>query len=371
MRPSTLALVSLSSVSFLLATAAAETPKSPPKDSSKKAAPAPAPAPKLAADELAPNTKTLAAIQDGSLALIPVVLDTAPVEKPDDDMLVLDQAMKEKLVRIHEVGDGGSVNTLKLTNKSKQPVFLLVGEVILGGKQDRIIGKNTIIPAKSTLEVPVFCVEHGRWNDEGAKGEFKSAGALAHGRLRAKASFENQSEVWSEVADKNDKRKVANSTDTYRKVAAQQVDGTLESSEKAVKAALAKLPEADRKRMVGYAVAINGKVATVDVFTSPALFRKLEAKLLRSYLTEAVDVKAAKDAKAAGVAEVKQFMADADAAADEQAAYENELASTKVKGGKFSDKASVKRKKAAPPASAANPSPVDTEEDVFMNYSAK
>jgi hypothetical protein len=326
-------------------------------------------APALAADELAPGTKALDAISQGSLDIIPLVIAAPP--EVDEDMLVLDEAMKKKLVRIHEVDEGGSVNQLRLTNKAKEPVFLLAGEVILGGKQDRIIGRNTIIPAKTTLDVPVFCVEHGRW-DENAKVEFKSANALAHGRLRAKASFEDQSEVWDEVKSKNDKRKTTNSTDTYRKVATQQSDGTLGDDRKAVDAALAKLPEKDRGRMVGYAVAINGAVATVDVFGSPKLFRKLEDKLLKSYLTEGVDVKKDKKAKTATVTDVKKFMADADAAAEAES-YATTEASTAVKAGKHASKAGVKRKvkpsKDAKPGDAAAAADAPTPE-VFMNYSA-
>jgi hypothetical protein len=319
-------------------------------------------------DELAPGTTALAPITTGSLTLIPLV-----AAKPDtagDDLLVLDEAMTKKLVRIHEVDDGGSVNELTLTNKAKQPLFLLAGEVIIGGKQDRIIGRNTIIPAKTTQAVPVFCVEHGRWTD-GAKKEFKSAKALAHGRLRTQASFKDQSEVWEEVSDKNAKRKTENGTDTYRKVAAQQSDGTLKSGVKAVRAAIDKLPADERDRMVGYAVAINGSVATVDMFGSPKLFHKLEDKLVRSYLTEAIDVATDKKAKAPTVKDITTFMADADAAA-ETAQYTTDDADTAIRAGKVSGKASVKMKpaKAKKAADPSAPAAAEPAAEVYSSYSA-
>jgi len=367
MRPSTLALVSILAVPLV---AVAESPKAPQKAPPKPAS-RPAPKPALAADELAPGTTALAPIKEGSLTLIPLVVATAPEHA--EELLVLDEAMRKKLVRIHEVDEDGSVNQLTLSNKAKQPLFLLAGEVIIGGKQDRIIGRNTIIPARTALDVPVFCVEHGRWTDDGARKDFRTANALAHGRLRAKASFEDQGEVWGEVAAKNDERKLANGTDTYRKVAAQQNDGTLAGDEKRVRAALAKLPKAERERMVGYAVAINGGVASVDVFASPVLFHKLEDKLLRSYLTEAVDVAADAKARAATVADVKKFMADADAA-DEEESYATDAASTAVQGGTFSAKARVKAKPAPRKAGdkAGDEAPVAADDaDVFVNYSVK
>src|SRR6185436_4609188 len=68
-------------------------------------------------------------IQVDSLTLTPIVAKAVPAKS--DNMLVLDEAMKKKLVRIHEVDDE-DVNNLKLTNRSDQPLFLLAGEVIIG-----------------------------------------------------------------------------------------------------------------------------------------------------------------------------------------------------------------------------------------------
>jgi hypothetical protein len=274
---------------------------------------------------------------------------------------VLDEAMAQHKVKIRELGDG-SVNALSFVNSADKPVFVMAGEVILGGKQDRIIGRNTVIPAKTTLDVPVFCVEHGRW--DGKTKDFTTAKALAHGRLRGRASYAEQQDVWNEVAAKNKARKTENASDTYRKVAQQQSDGTLTTMEQQIDQALAKLPEADRARMVGYAVALNGAVATVDVFGSPALFKKLEAKLVRSYLTEAIDVAAAKDVKPPTQADIKAFIADAEQA-QEQPSYDTDAASTAIKRGAHAAKARVEYKaaKGTPAAPATAPA-----KPVYENY---
>ena len=315
------------------------------------------------------HAKLLDPIQVDSLTLTPIVA-TGPTDPAGDQLLVLDEAMAAKQVTIKEISDG-SVNSLTFVNKAPQPVFLLAGEVIIGGKQDRIIGRNTVIPANTTQEVPVFCVEHGRWTVE--TKEFATARALAHGRLRGQASYRAQRDVWNEVAAKNVARKTVNSSDTYRRVAQQQSDGTLGRMEKQVDEALARLPAADRSRMVGYAVALNGDVATVDVFASPSLFKKLETKLVRSYLTEAIDIAARKDIKPPTSTEVKAFMADAEKAA-EQRSYDTPAAETSVKGGERAFKAKVGYKKAAPPGASGNagaaaaPEPAQT---VYENYQAK
>ena len=192
----------------------AETPKQPPK--------APPPSPKDAS-ALSEHTTLLAPIQVDSLTLTPIIATAAASDAPGD-LLVLDEAMAKRQVKIREIAEG-SVNSLTFVNQADHPVFVMAGEVIIGGKQDRIIGRNTIIPAKTTQDVPVFCVEHGRW--DGQTKDFTTAKALAHGRLRGQASYAAQQDVWNEVAAKNKARKTENTSGTYRKVAQQQSDGTL------------------------------------------------------------------------------------------------------------------------------------------------
>jgi hypothetical protein len=271
--------------------------------------------------DLGDGNALLAPISHQNRTLLPV-LATGPVAA--DEYLTLDEGMRSKKVRIGEIDDG-EVNALRISNRSDLPLFLMAGEVVLGGKQDRIIGKNTIVPPRATQSIPVFCVEHGRWS--GRRTEFSSAGALAHNHLRAKASFEGQSEVWSEVKTKNAKRRTDNATDTYRRVAVQQASGTMAGWERAFERGVAALPAADRARLVGYAVALNGEVVAVDVFGAPALFGKLRGKLLRSYITEAIDEPIAKVVTAPTAADVIAFVARAEAA-PAQKVYESDEAET-------------------------------------------
>ncbi len=262
-------------VTVLPATALADKPKKP------------------ASTRLDDKTALLAPVTHDNLTIFPVVTTAAKVSKVD--YLVLDEGMKSKKVRILEKGDGGSVNELTIRNTSERPLFLMAGEVVIGGKQDRIIGKNTIVAPRATETIPVFCVEHGRWN--GRKAEFSSAGALAHTELRKKANFSDQSEVWGEVAAKNAKRKLENDTDTYRGVAqSASVVKSIGGYQKAFAGKLGKL--GGRERQIGFVVALGGKVVAIETFGSPKLFKKFEQKLLRSYYVEAIDAEHAADGAA-------------------------------------------------------------------------
>src|SRR5580692_13123638 len=94
---------------------------------------------------------------------------------------------------------GASVNQLVLINRGKRPLLLLAGELVSGGKQDRIIGKDRIVPVGSEpLPLDVFCVEHGRWT--GASSQFGQAKTIVHPSVREQAAVaQNQNEVWSAV----------------------------------------------------------------------------------------------------------------------------------------------------------------------------
>src|SRR5262249_11872104 len=106
------------------------------------------PLPALGADN-----QLLAPILYKQLALFPVVRRTSA---PSTQYLTLSEGVKKKLVMVTEQGQGGSVNRVQVKNQSEKPLLLLGGEVILGGQQDRILGKDTIVPAHESMVVEVF-----------------------------------------------------------------------------------------------------------------------------------------------------------------------------------------------------------------------
>src|SRR5215469_189057 len=121
--------------------------------------------------------KVLDPIRHGNLTVFPVV---AAKNYPTGEFLTLDEGLQtgevvvtearsvQGLIRRHGTPirryDGAEVNRLVLVNNSKRPLLLLAGEVVSGGKQDRVIAKDRIVPAESDpVDLGVFCVEPGRW----------------------------------------------------------------------------------------------------------------------------------------------------------------------------------------------------------------
>src|SRR5437867_10575234 len=93
---------------------------------------------------------------------------------------------------------GASVNQLVLLNRSKHPLLLLAGELVSGGKQDRVIGKDRIVPVGAPpLPLDVFCVEHGRWT---GSAQFAAANTIVHPSVRESAAVDQaQTKVWDSV----------------------------------------------------------------------------------------------------------------------------------------------------------------------------
>ena len=93
---------------------------------------------------------------------------------------------------------GASVNQLVLVNRGSKPLLLLAGELVSGGKQDRIIGKDRIVPpGAAPLPLDVFCVEAGRWS---AGAQFSAGQLMVHPSVREQAAVaQEQTKVWDAV----------------------------------------------------------------------------------------------------------------------------------------------------------------------------
>jgi hypothetical protein len=224
-------------------------------------------------------------------------------------------------VAVPQYSSGASVNQLVLINRSKRPLLLLAGELVSGGKQDRIIGKDRIVPVGSEpLPLDVFCVEHGRWT--GASSQFGQAKTIVHPSVREQAAVaQNQNEVWNAVrsgtlaapkaasagaagrlpasppppaplsADViNETIATAAPTQSYAKIyeqsrAGASVDSFVEELRRRFDRATLGLKG---ERVVGVVVAYGGDVAWSDIFASGELFEQYWSKLLRSYAVEAL-----------------------------------------------------------------------------------
>jgi len=170
------------------------------------------------AGEVVSGYKVLEPIRHGNLTVFPVIAarahDTAEFITLDEglrsgEVVVTESGNISPLMRPRhrhgpiipqQYGGGAQVNQLVLVNNSNRPLILLAGEIVTGGKQDRVIGKDRLVPAESDpIDLSVFCVEPGRWTGTSAKFDSYN-GAMAQPSVREKAMAEkDQAQVWAEV----------------------------------------------------------------------------------------------------------------------------------------------------------------------------
>jgi hypothetical protein len=204
-----------------------------------------------------------------------------------------------------------SVNQLVLINRSKRPLMVRAGELVSGGKQDRIIAKDRIVPpGAEPLPLDVFCVEHGRWSN-GA--QFSAANTIVHPSVREQAAVkQNQSDVWASVtagsvatesraappaaaprmsADAIDEAvRTEAPTQSYNKIYnSRAIGGSVDSFVEEVQRRFRRETSGLKgERVVGVVIAYGGEVAWSDIFASGELFDQYWNKLLRSYAVEAL-----------------------------------------------------------------------------------
>jgi len=217
-----------------------------------------------------------------------------------------------------DFSSGAQVNQLVLINRGKKPLVLLAGEVVSGGKQDRIIGKDRIVPAGAApLPLDVFCVEHGRWT--GASPQFSAGNLMVHPSVREKAAVEqDQHQVWAAVqgdtvpiggaagvssagpveAQAAPPRISPNAlagaiasaeTQSYQKIyESSPIGASVETFAQEIEHRFDRATSGLKgERVVGVVVAFGGEVAWSDIFASSQMFETYWPKLLRSYAVEA------------------------------------------------------------------------------------
>jgi ARG/rhodanese/phosphatase superfamily protein len=288
--------------------------------------------------------RVLAPIESGNLLLFPVVQSG---KAPGSPFLTLDEGIKSGQVEVTEAGRvrglvrprpaqgeindgvlrpvpnppqyrGDQVNTLVLVNNSDKPLLLLAGEIVTGGKQDRVIAKDRIVPAgNDPIDLGVFCIEPGRWTEDTAtfRGSAKAPAQsmMVQPTVRAKAMVEkDQQEVWNSVhgsiaaalaaptpappgitvggpqpviRDPNSLGTTSYARAMQSTAVSEKVDEAAAPVMKSREQVLQKLRE---EHAVGVVVAVLGEVVWADIFSDTDLLGRYWTKLVRSYAAESL-----------------------------------------------------------------------------------
>lgn len=200
-------------------------------------------------------------------------------------IISLSQALKLGYVKITERGTASTENVhyLRINNSSDTAVFIASGEIITGGRQDRMVTKDTVLkPNGRDQYIDVMCVEEGRWSEKEKK--FGYYGYAEPGLRKVLDQSRNQVLVWKEIfgqlegsaikaptlaytARKQDKKYVLQETEYFQ----QFYDKIMKDSS-----------------ITGFVCVSGDKVIGMDVFSGNNLFREELEPLLRGYIEAAI-----------------------------------------------------------------------------------
>jgi len=210
----------------------------------------------------------------------------------------LTEAFKKKHVLVHETG---TVGQLEVENLSEMfDIFIQAGDVLKGGRQDRTIAIDFIIPTRSgRIPIPAFCVEMGRWHKRGFEDAAKFSGSThsIHAksiRLAAKRTFD-QNAVWDSVAESQEKlgsvlKKSVHASASPISYQLSVEDSAVERKKREYDEKLRGIAE-NCSDVIGYAFYVNGERNSADIYGSTQLFHKLWDKLLDVAILESISAR--------------------------------------------------------------------------------
>ncbi|MEM6965293.1 MAG: DUF6569 family protein [Bacteroidota bacterium] len=195
--------------------------------------------------------------------------------------------------------DSDAVNNLTVQNKSQDTIYLMAGDVVKGGNQDRVLAQDMVLPPRTLANVEVFCVEQGRWDYRSDEAEDLDQEAQRNKKVYAFTGYYNvvsndirktvkhekdQRKVWAAVGNLTMTNDAESSTGTYTALENSK-DYTAERN-RYLAYFQDKMEDGDN--VIGMVVVSGNEILGTDIFNHPSLFKKQYDVLLHSYVTDAI-----------------------------------------------------------------------------------
>lgn len=205
------------------------------------------------------------------------------------DYLLLGAAIEKGVARVEEVSANGHVPELKLVNGAEVPVLILEGEELRGVKQHRTTNLTILAPARSTIVIPVSCVEAGRWHASSAVAQVSNTVHMARGRAAKAASVSHslhhggharadQGRVWSDIDEAVEELRAPAPT--------RGMNDIFKARQSEIEDYVSAFEPTDGQ--VGALFAIAGEPVGFDVFNHHSTLSEMLPKLVRSYTVDAI-----------------------------------------------------------------------------------
>jgi hypothetical protein len=212
--------------------------------------------------------------------------------------VLLQDALNSGDLSIKEKGSG-TVPLLKAKNKSPHPILILDGEQLIGAKQNRITSRSIVLPPMSTTEIPVSCMEQGRWNFNSR--EFSPASHHAPSKVRRharrveasapQASYQDlasaQGAVWDEIRSFGSKLGGSSPTEA--------LDAVFDHHQDDLQQWIEAFPALNLQ--VGILAFSGAEPLGLDALGAPALYASMHRRLLTGYVLDALESRASAGAR--------------------------------------------------------------------------
>ncbi len=199
----------------------------------------------------------------------------------------LSQGMANGTVVVTERGTAATENVhwLRINNKGKEAVFIGSGEIILGGRQDRMVAKDTILPPSPKDQyIPVMCVEEGRWSDKEKKIQYNNYADPALRKVLGQSN--NQVLIWKEIL--NQLNKSGTNSPTLAYLARRNDKKYTPEQDAYLRYFSGKFKNAD-STVTGFVCMSGDKVIGCDIYAGNNLFYGELQPLLHGYIEEAIN----------------------------------------------------------------------------------
>lgn len=215
----------------------------------------------------------------GSLRIHPLVWE-GDAGKP---FTLLHEALRAGTFEVHEHGPG-SVNEVIAVNRGADPVLIVEGESIVGAKQNRVVVRTVLVGAGDSVQIPVGCIQQGRWSP--GAGKFDIAPAMVEPTIRRSTVREahtlghvDQGRLWAAVAEKLGKVGVRSSTGDYQEGVAREEQGAKRRARE-----FENVPG-----QVGILALVGGGLLGLELVGHPDTWNALAHRLVPSYVLAASD----------------------------------------------------------------------------------
>lgn len=193
----------------------------------------------------------------------------------------LERAMAEKKILIKEINymGGADVNVLVIKNISNQPIIINSGDLLSGGKQDRVVAETKLLmPGKEEDYLSVFCTEKNRWSKKSQPFEY---GGKADIELRTKVDIvKKQPDIWKEINRQLNTVNIKSATEQY--AALQRKLNNADSIY--FKYFMNRFATSD-SAYAGFIAITGNTIIGTEVFVAPQLLQASYPAILQSFLS--------------------------------------------------------------------------------------